>query len=280
MQWNDPGKDEDTDLAYRFFFFTYLDLDKPDVSRVPSLHGYYIGRCVNDVFHWHGMLFTTVHYRQTFVHSCIHVLHPLKLDVQACYENTKRPMEYIEDQTPVSLFEKFRTDVYGDWRNNFDTEISMEPQKEGYTNPRLSSEIGDLPYYGQYNPRKELAYPNRWRFNKRYYIQFATEGQMTIYMDYLKENVFTEKDFFEVQLQFDYQKYQNEMVVYLTDHNFYRFDVLYGDMAGMKRKNNIFLLLLVADDLVVPNFTEIKFNARQTFVLLLQSRPIDFYKFF
>jgi hypothetical protein len=109
-QRKDKGKFDDSDIAYRIFFITYNGLDKPNILEVPFIYAYIEARSMNATEHWHMMIYTVVHLRQSYIYSVITVNNKKLLDVQAVYGDTEKVIEYMRKQSPASDFKLFKTD--------------------------------------------------------------------------------------------------------------------------------------------------------------------------
>jgi hypothetical protein len=237
---NPRGEYINSVVGYRYFFFTYHGNDRPVLYRIPNMHAYYLGYCVNDRFHWHGMFFTTLHYKQTHMFTMITVRDYSLLDVQAAYNTTKRATHYIREQTPKHTWTKMKTNIYGNWDQDFDTDIALEPQHEGSTTPWLSQQNHDLPNIGGYNPDREAH--TYIRVIKKYIIKFQTTNAIKTFLKYISKAIMTEKDIFTVKDNQYQSKYSNEPIVYIK-YQLPNLAFFENDMSLQKRKNNVFLII-------------------------------------
>jgi hypothetical protein len=268
-QRKDKGKFNDSDIAYRIFFVTYNGLDKPNILEIPFIYAYIEARSMNSTEHWHMMLYTVVHMRQSYVYSIITVNNKKLLDIQAVYGDTRNVIEYMRKQSPASEFKLFKTDVYGDWSNMLKTVIPLSPQNEDISNvpSQLAYHIGELPYYGNYDPKLESEVNTlnlgRWRFNSKFIVRFQNRHDIIIYLNCLESLILTKLDVFEIRAgnSFSFPNYKNEVVVVLdkSDDNLVR--DIGSDFTLHNRRNNIFLLLVIGDH-IFDGFQEQVFTER------------------
>jgi hypothetical protein len=268
-QRNYKGKFKKSIIGYRYFFFTYHGQDMPSLMDIPHLHAYYLGKCIQQNVHWHGIVFTTLHYRQTFIFERIIAKQKRKLDVQAVYKDTKKVIGYIAGQTPQGKLYKRKTNVYGNWDRDLNTLVSIEPQHEGSSNPLISCDVGDLPAYGLYNASLEsirnAINGNRWRFNKRFHVQFKDKSDMEKYVKFITKFIYTKLDIFITGKEFDFKKYNNEPILVIDSILFSQHDILSIPFEDFSRRNNIFLVFSY-DNIDIRNFQKLSFSERSKFI--------------
>jgi hypothetical protein len=135
------------------------------------------------------------------------------------------------------------------------TKIPLSPQNEDISKvpPQLAYHIGELPYYGNYDPKLESEANTlnlaRWRFNARYLVRFQSRHEIIVYLNCLESLILTKLDVFEIHVgnNFPFPNYRNEVVVVLdrSDDNLVR--DIESDFTLHDRRNNIFLLLVIGN---------------------------------
>jgi hypothetical protein len=265
---NPRGAYENSVVGYRFFFFTYNGQDKPILDDVPSIFAYKIAQCVQKHEHFHGTIITTLHYKQTFIHSRIRVGNRKLLDVQAIYRSLHSVHGYISGQAPRTMIEYKKTNVYGNWDNNLEATVSICPQNEKDCLDKGNAiKIGDLPYYGQYEPSKETtAVTGRTRTRKRFHIEFKHGIEMDSYIDLLSSMIFTDKDIIELQNPFNFRQYSGEPIVVVRDHTDFQLSILISDFTEHHRCNNIALILTISSGLIIQSTDKIDYQNRFDFL--------------
>jgi hypothetical protein len=185
---------------------------------------------------------------------------------------------YSKGQAPVQRIEAKKTNIYGDWDSNIYANVSISPQNVMLcVDKRNSIKIGDLPYYGRYDPKDEITFKmKRKRTTQRYHIEFDSYRDSDIFVETLHSLVFTKWDIIELDRAFDIHAYSGETIMVVKHPGSTDLSALSDTFEYYKKCNNVFLILTISYHLNLRHYVRISYENRFDFFDELRTPKASF----
>jgi hypothetical protein len=142
---------------------------------------------------------------------------------------------------------------------------------------RNSIKIGDLPYYGRYDPKDEITFRmKRKRTTQRYHVEFNCDRDIDIFTTMLHSLIFTKWDIIELQEPFNINEYNGETIMVVKHPGYMDLSILSDTFEYYKKCNNVFLILTVSYHLNLRHYVRISYENRFDFLDELRTPKASF----